>query len=252
MLSLLCFRPYPWMRFALQEVGQAETARKAPVRTGTRCAQQWTLFYVDDSVAELAWDAWDGDNSVHRVPIDIATFAPANSGPVFFAVHGMKEDQHDGVRVIVTPFLADGGIRMHDGTSVLLVFEDELEDLRKTLQDNVIRTANSRQCPHNPLRPNKEITFDATGEFVLPNSRTGISLAASIRQLTRIMAPGMRKWLLAVDRNLPIPEGLRMQADSPDHWSIVVTRKMSRTEFDTRVNELIKRWKVMGRYVRYE
>ena len=58
---------------------------------------------------------------------------------------------------------------MHDGNSVLLVFEDELENLRKTLQEHVIRTANSRQSPQNPLRPNKEITFDSTGEFVMPN-----------------------------------------------------------------------------------
>ena len=66
------------------------------------------------------------------------------------------------------------------------------------------------------------------------------------------MAPGMKKWLLAVDRNSPIPEGLRLQPDNPDHWSIVVTRKMTKAEFDSRIDELIKRWKVMGKYVRYE
>jgi hypothetical protein len=86
----------------------------------------------------------------------------------------------------------------------------------------------------------------------MPNSRTGISLAASIKQLTRIMAPGMKKWLLAVDRNCPMPEGFKLQPDNPDHWSIVVVRKMTRTEFETRIEELIQRWKLLGKYVRYE
>jgi hypothetical protein len=36
---------------------------------------------------------------------------------------------------------------MHDGVQALLIFEEELENLRKTLQSNVIRTANSRQSP---------------------------------------------------------------------------------------------------------
>ena len=141
---------------------------------------------------------------------------------------------------------------MHEGMQSLLVFADELENLRRVLHENVIRTANSRQNPQNPLRPGMEITYDSTGEFVLPNSRTGISLAASIKQLGRIMAPGMKKWLLAVDRSSPLPEGLRMQRDNPDHWSIVVTRQMTRAELDARIDELIQRWKVLGRYVRYE
>jgi hypothetical protein len=86
----------------------------------------------------------------------------------------------------------------------------------------------------------------------MPNSQTGISLAASIKQLTRIMAPGMKKWLLAIDRNCPMPEGFRLQPDNPDHWSIVVTRKMTKAEFETRIEELIRRWKLLGKYVRYE
>lgn len=141
---------------------------------------------------------------------------------------------------------------MHEGHQAFLVFEHELENIRQTLKENVVRTANSRQQPHNPLRPDKEITYDASGMFVLPNSQTGISLAASIRQLTRVMAPGMKKWLLSVDRNCPMPEGLRLQPDNADHWSVVVTRRMSKQEFAVRIEELIARWKVMGRYVRYE
>jgi hypothetical protein len=141
---------------------------------------------------------------------------------------------------------------IHEGRQVLLVFEEELESLKATLRDHVIRTANSRQRPQNPLRPDKEITYDASGEFVLPNSRTGISLAASIRQLTRIMAPGIEKWLLAVDRNCPMPEGLRLQQDNIHHWSVVVTRRMSVPEFEKRISELVKTWTLLGRYIRYE
>jgi hypothetical protein len=140
---------------------------------------------------------------------------------------------------------------MRESSQVLLIFEDELENIRKTLKDNVIRMANSRQRPQDPLRSGKEISYDASGN-VLPNSRTGISLAASVRQLSRIMAPGMRKWLLAVDRNCPMPEGLRLQPDNDDHWSVVVTRVMKKEEFDVRIEELVARWTLMGKYVRYE
>ena len=135
---------------------------------------------------------------------------------------------------------------------MLLVFEDELENLQKELKGNVIRTANSRQSPQNPLRPGKEITYDPTGRYVLPNSRTGISLAASIRQLTRIMAPGIKKWLLAVDRNSVMPPGLKLQPDSPHHWSVVVTERMSCADYENRIQELIESWKLLGKYVRYE
>jgi len=134
----------------------------------------------------------------------------------------------------------------------LLVFEDELENIRKTLHEHVIRTANSRQNPQNPLRLGKEITYDESGNFVLPNSRTGISLAASVRQLTRIMAPGIKKWLLAVDRNSSMPEGLILQQDNVHHWSVVVARRMSRKEYEERVEQLVRSWTLMGRYVRYE
>jgi hypothetical protein len=107
----------------------------------------------------------------------------------------------------------------------LLVFEEQLELLERELIQNVIRTANSRQNPQNPVRPGMEVTYDSTGRYVLPNSRTGISLAASIRQLHRIIKPGINKWLLAVDRNTIPPEGLKIQRDSPDHWSVVVVRQ---------------------------
>lgn len=141
---------------------------------------------------------------------------------------------------------------MHEGQQALLIFEEQLDDIRETLKKHVIRMATSLQHPQNPLRPNKEITYDATGNFVLPNSATGISLAASIKHLRRIWRPGRENWLLSVDRQCPMPEGLRLQPDSDDHWSVVVTRRMSTGEFNARIEELIARWKVLGRYVRYE
>lgn len=141
---------------------------------------------------------------------------------------------------------------MHEGQQALLIFEEQLDDIRETLKKHVIRMADSPRQPQNPMRPNKEITYDATGEFVLPNSATGISLAASVKQLTRIWTPGRKKWLLSVDRQCPMPEGFRLQPDSDDHWSVVVTRRMSIGEFNARIEELIGRWKVLGRYVRYE
>jgi hypothetical protein len=141
---------------------------------------------------------------------------------------------------------------MTDGRSPLLVFEEELEALEEVLKANVIRMANSREKPQNPLRPDKEITYDASGQHVLPNSRTGISLAASMRQLKRIWAPGMKKWLLAVSRNCPMPEGLALQPDNPHHWTVVVTRRMTLKEFETRIEQLITNWKLLGKYVRHE
>src|SRR5437868_1318657 len=100
---------------------------------------------------------------------------------------------------------------MHDGRQVLLVFEQQLELIENELKQNVIRMASSRQNPHLPLRPGMEITYDETGKFVLPNSKTGISLAASVKQLERIMRPGINKWLLAVDRNSQMPNGFKLQ-----------------------------------------
>lgn len=141
---------------------------------------------------------------------------------------------------------------MHEGQQALLIFEDELDAIRETLKRHVIRMADSPRQPQNPLRPNKEITYDETGNFVLPNSATGISLAASLKQLTRIWVPGRKKWLLSVERNCPMPEGFRLQPDSDDHWSVVVIRRMSTGEFNARVEEMIARWKILGRYVRYE
>ena len=133
----------------------------------------------------------------------------------------------------------------------LLVFEEELELIEKELEENVIRTANSRQNPQNPLRHGKEITYDKFGN-VLPNSKTGISLAASIKQLKKIVKPGIKKWLLAVDRNSVMPQGFKLQPDNNHHWSIVVTEPMTKDEYDRKVKKIIKDWRVMGRFVRYE
>ena len=141
---------------------------------------------------------------------------------------------------------------MKHSNESLLIFEQELDLIERELKENVIRTANSSQSPQNPLRPGKEITYDATGKYVLPNSRTGISLAASIKQLERIIRPGIKKWLLAVDRNSVMPEGFRLQQDNAHHWSIIVTRKMAKEEYEQKIQGLIKNWKVMGRFVRYE
>ena len=133
----------------------------------------------------------------------------------------------------------------------LLVFEQELDLIENELKNSIIRTANSRQNPHNPLRPGKEITYDDSGN-VLPNSKTGISLAASIKQLEKIIRPGIKKWLLSVDRNSALPEGLRLQQDNQHHWSVVVTRPMKKDEYDKKIQVMIKSWRVMGRFVRYE
>lgn len=141
---------------------------------------------------------------------------------------------------------------MNHPNESLLIFEQELELIERELKENVIRTANSRQNPQNPLRSGKEITYDSTGRYVLPNSRTGISLAASFKQLDRIIRPGIKKWLLAVDRNSVMPEGFRLQQDNAHHWSIVVTRQMAKEEYERKVQGIIKNWRVMGRFVRYE
>ncbi|SBS29204.1 hypothetical protein MSP8886_01474 [Marinomonas spartinae] len=141
---------------------------------------------------------------------------------------------------------------MSAGKESLLIFEHELELIEQELKHHVIRTANSKQSPQNPLRPGKEISYDPTGKFVLANSKTGISLAASLKQLERIIRPGIKKWLLAVDRNSVMPDGFKMQQDNGHHWSIVVTRKMSVDEYERKVQDIIKNWRVMGRFVRYE
>ncbi len=141
---------------------------------------------------------------------------------------------------------------MAHGKEALLVFEQELELIEQELKTNVIRTANSRQNPQNPLRIGKEITYDPSGNFVLPNSRTGISLAASFKQLEKIIRPGIKKWLLAVDRNSVMPDGFKLQQDNAHHWSVVVTRKMTKDEYNKKVQEMIKSWRVMGRFVRYD
>jgi len=49
-----------------------------------------------------------------------------------------------------------------------------------------------------------------------------------------------------------MPNGFKLQQDSPDHWSVVVKDKMTTEDYDRKVRELIQSWKVMGMYVRYE
>ncbi len=49
---------------------------------------------------------------------------------------------------------------MYHSNESLLIFEQELELIEKELKGSVIRTANSRKNPQNPLRPGKEITYD--------------------------------------------------------------------------------------------
>lgn len=134
----------------------------------------------------------------------------------------------------------------------LLVFEEQIELIKNALKTNVIRMANSRIEPQKPIRPDREITYDETGLYVLPNSGTGISLAASFKQLEYIYRPKMTKWLILVDRNCAIPEGLKLNPDNEHHWSIVVTRKMLVAEFNQKVGQLIQQWKIMGRFIRYE
>jgi len=134
----------------------------------------------------------------------------------------------------------------------LLVFEENLEMIQKALQQNVIRLANSRLAPHQPLRPNKEIVYDETREHVLPHSRLGISLAASFKQLDTIFKPKTTKWLVLVDRFAALPEGLRLNQDNPDHWSVAVTRKMTTAEYMDRVESLIQNWRTLGKFVRYD
>lgn len=140
---------------------------------------------------------------------------------------------------------------MSKGKKSLLVFNEELELIEKELKKNVIRTANSRQNPQNPLRPGKEITYDKSGN-VEPNSKTGISLAASVKQLEKIIKPGMKKWLLAVDRESVMPNGFKLQSDNIHHWSVVTTQPMTKDDYDKKVKKIIKNWRVMGRFVRYE
>lgn len=132
----------------------------------------------------------------------------------------------------------------------LLVFECEIDALLDLLNSNVIRMASNAKKPWNPLRDGKEIQWD--GEFAVPNSIIGVSLAASIKQLSRVFRPGKTNWLLAVDRLQSMPDGLMMKPDSPHHWSIVVTKRMHKSDLLTKFSQLAKQWKIVGRYIRYE
>ena len=134
----------------------------------------------------------------------------------------------------------------------LLVFEENLELIQQALEKNVIRMANSRFAPQNPLRPNREVVYDETGKFVMPHSRLGISLAASFKQIDTIFKPKTTKWLILVDRNSMMPDGLKLSQDNPDHWSVVVTKKLTIAEFEERIDKLIQTWRALGRFVRYD
>jgi hypothetical protein len=49
-----------------------------------------------------------------------------------------------------------------------------------------------------------------------------------------------------------MPEGLKLQPDSSDHWSIVVTRKMAVAEFNAKVEQMIANWTVIKQLRRYK
>ena len=84
---------------------------------------------------------------------------------------------------------------MSDTDQKLIVFEQSISDLVDCLRFNVIRMAAIHDEPWAPLRPGKEITYDPTGIWVLPNSRTGISLAASMKQLPKVFGKGRKNWI---------------------------------------------------------
>ena len=85
---------------------------------------------------------------------------------------------------------------MSDTDQKLIVFEQSISDLVDCLRFNVIRMAAIHDEPWAPLRPGKEITYDPTGIWVLPNSRTGISLAASMKQLRKVFGKGRKNCFL--------------------------------------------------------
>lgn len=134
----------------------------------------------------------------------------------------------------------------------LLVFHENLELIEASLKTNVVRMAASLDRPQDPLRPTKEIIYDETGRFVLPESRAGISLAASVTQLLRVFRPKRTNYLLLVDRNSALPRGFSFNKESGDHWMIVVTEKMPVETYNKCVHDIIQKWVLLGKFVRYD
>jgi len=112
--------------------------------------------------------------------------------------------------------------------------------------------ASSLERPQDPLRPTKEILYDETGKFVLPESRAGISLAGSVKQLLRVFRPKRTNYLLLVDRNKALPRGFRFNKESDDHWMIVVTEKMPVATYNKCLHDIIQKWVLLGKFVRYD
>lgn len=133
----------------------------------------------------------------------------------------------------------------------LMVYEDNIVVLLKLLKTNTIRMASSLTEPWNPLRKGQEISLDSSGQFLLPSNTAGISLAASIKQLDRIWKAGRDNYIFIIDRNFILPEGLAFIKENDDHWIIVVTRKMHKDEFVTKLSTMVANWKMMGRYIRH-
>lgn len=125
----------------------------------------------------------------------------------------------------------------HPISTTLLVFEDNLQLIDDALKTNVIRIADKLDRPYEPLRKNKEITMD--GEYVVPDSFTGISLAALMKQIERIFRIGDKRWLLTVDRNSCLPSGFAFRMDNEHHWSLIVTAKIHITEYRDKLHNII-------------
>ena len=134
--------------------------------------------------------------------------------------------------------------------STLLVFEDQLDDILEKLKTKTIRMASSRSEPWNPLREGKEISLDSSGKFVLPDPEAGISLASSLGQLQRIWRTGRKNYLFTIDRNTRLEDGFAFNEESIGHWMIIVTKKMTVEEFESKVKRMAQTWKLMGRYIK--
>jgi len=134
----------------------------------------------------------------------------------------------------------------------LLVFHENLSLIAKAMNANVVRMASSREAPQNPLRPGKEVSYDQTGQWVLPEFKTGISLAASVKQLIKVFQPKRSNYLLLVDRHSILPRGLKFNKESEDHWMIVVSEKMTISDYNLRIQQVIQKWTLLGKFIRYD
>lgn len=134
----------------------------------------------------------------------------------------------------------------------LLVFQENLELVQDSLKANVIRMAGSAEEPHNPLRSGKEVRYDPTGQYVLPDSWVGISLAGTVTQLFKVFRPKRTNYFVLVDRNQALPRGFEFNKESEDHWMLVVTEKMTVAEYQKQLKNIIQSWVLLGEFVRYE